>query len=388
MESPQPRPVQRTRREIRHPPRDRVTASFDVAFRGINTRLTVLVAPDDPVKLCHLRITNQQTRSRPDHGGLLGGMGAWPPPDPPPTRACSPASTALPAHSLPAIRHWWTSAPGLPSATSVDASSTARTAGMSSWAAMAPRLHPGGVRTPEEWSPQNGAGRDPCCAFAVVLEIAPGASADLQFVLGQAENEDSARQLVMKYRTQQADALLAQVQSRWNDLLGAVQIRTPDRALDLLFNRWLLYQTIACRLWGRAAFYQCGGAYGFRDQLQDGIGDDALRTCSGARAPAARRGPAVRRGRCAALVASPQWTRRSHALLGTIVSGCRMPCISTSRPRGIIPCWMKSFLSSRGRRCRRPRKTRTTCLPSRTPPPASMRHCARALDHQPCHRRP
>ncbi len=86
------------------------------------------------------------------------------------------------------------------------------------------------VRTFADWSPQNGAGRDPCCAFAVTLEIAPGATEELQFVLGQAEDAEAARRLVTKYRTIDADAVLANVKASWNRLLDTVQIRTPDRA--------------------------------------------------------------------------------------------------------------------------------------------------------------
>ena len=76
--------------------------------------------------------------------------------------------------------------------------------------------------------------------------------------------------LVERYRDAAAvDAALNEVRGFWNGLLGTVTIRTPDRAMDLIVNRWLLYQTLACRIWGRSAFYQSGGAFGYRDQLQD-----------------------------------------------------------------------------------------------------------------------
>src|SRR6185437_11058885 len=74
-----------------------------------------------------------------------------------------------------------------------------------------------------------------------------------------------------RYRTADLDAVFNAAAGTWNEVLGGVQIKTPDRAMDVMLNRWLLYQTLACRVWARAAFYQASGAYGFRDQLQDGM---------------------------------------------------------------------------------------------------------------------
>ena len=89
------------------------------------------------------------------------------------------------------------------------------------------------------------------------------------FFLGQAENSEQARELVRQFRAKDLNQVLLNVNANWDEILDAVQITTPDRAMDLLVNRWLLYQTLSCRIWARAGFYQLSGAYGFRDQLQD-----------------------------------------------------------------------------------------------------------------------
>ena len=117
---------------------------------------------------------------------------------------------------------------------------------------------------------RTGAGLDACAALQVELSIAPHASVECAFLLGETTDAGAARTLVARYRKPRAlDEALDEVRAFWQTTLSAVQVETPCRALDLMANGWLLYQTLACRLWGRSAFYQSGGAFGFRDQLQD-----------------------------------------------------------------------------------------------------------------------
>jgi cyclic beta-1,2-glucan synthetase len=115
-----------------------------------------------------------------------------------------------------------------------------------------------------------GPGLDPCAALMGRFEVAPGAAAVVVFAIGQGPDATAAAQLAARYRTPAAaDAALRDVIAAWDRRLSVIRVKTPDPALDVLVNRWLPYQVLACRLWGRSAFYQSGGAYGFRDQLQD-----------------------------------------------------------------------------------------------------------------------
>ena len=124
---------------------------------------------------------------------------------------------------------------------------------------------------------QTGAALDPCAALQRDLTLAPGESVDVLFLLGQATSEDAACDLILHHRVADFDQTLAAVRDHWTGLLGAVQITSPDRAMDIMLNGWLMYQTLACRIWARAGFYQASGAYGFRDQLQDNMALTALR---------------------------------------------------------------------------------------------------------------
>ncbi|MEO7731460.1 MAG: glycosyl transferase family 36, partial [Kofleriaceae bacterium] len=114
-----------------------------------------------------------------------------------------------------------------------------------------------------------GSGLDPCGALQVHVELAPGTEIELVVVLGEAESQAEAQQLITRYRAADLDTVLGAVRAQWDDVLGTVQVTTPDRSMDLLLDDWLLYQTLSCRLWARTAYYQASGAYGFRDQLQD-----------------------------------------------------------------------------------------------------------------------
>jgi cyclic beta-1,2-glucan synthetase len=114
-----------------------------------------------------------------------------------------------------------------------------------------------------------GAGLDPCGALQTKLELEPNGVQEIVFFLGQAATTADAQSLLIKYRAADLDKALAEVASLWDETVGVVQATTPDRSIDILLNRWLLYQTLSCRVWARSAFYQNSGAYGFRDQLQD-----------------------------------------------------------------------------------------------------------------------
>lgn len=115
-----------------------------------------------------------------------------------------------------------------------------------------------------------GAGLDPCAAMQTVVELAPGETREIAILIGSGESVEEARAVASRYRQLSAvNEAYERVLMYWDEVLGAVEISTPDAALDTIVNRWLLYQTLACRVWARSAFYQSGGAYGFRDQLQD-----------------------------------------------------------------------------------------------------------------------
>ena len=114
-----------------------------------------------------------------------------------------------------------------------------------------------------------GAGYDPCGALQTRVHLEPGEEREIVLLLGQEASRDDALRLIGRYRAADLDAAFKEVAEFWNQTLCAVQVKTPDRSMDVLLNGWLLYQTLACRVWARTGFYQSSGAWGYRDQLQD-----------------------------------------------------------------------------------------------------------------------
>ncbi|WP_067848889.1 GH36-type glycosyl hydrolase domain-containing protein [Alicyclobacillus mali (ex Roth et al. 2021)] len=121
------------------------------------------------------------------------------------------------------------------------------------------------------WRWEEGPTPTPCAALARDLDLGPDEEAEVIILLGAAPDEHEAARLARLARPDAADRALREVTEFWSDLLTRVQVRTPDRSFDILMNGWLVYQALACRIWARTAFYQAGGAFGFRDQLQDAL---------------------------------------------------------------------------------------------------------------------
>ena len=234
---------------------------------------TLFVAPEDPVKITRLVLTNRSSRPRlvkvtsfarlvlgvlPDDGRLQVE-----------TEVVGESSDLLARNPMAeefAARVAFAAVVAPTGASSV-VGSTDRASFLGPGGACD---RPAAVLNAEGLVPRSGAGLDPCFAHQLVLELAPGARSEACFLLGEERGRAEALALIARYR--QADAIPRAWEAnlaRWNALSSRLQIRTPAPDLDAMINAWLPYQVLSCRLWGRSALYQSGGAFGFRDQLQD-----------------------------------------------------------------------------------------------------------------------
>ncbi|MEO8225308.1 MAG: glycosyl hydrolase family 65 protein, partial [Gammaproteobacteria bacterium] len=130
---------------------------------------------------------------------------------------------------------------------------------------------PAGLLQSGRLSQRAGAGLDPCGALQTTFNLVAGEAIEIVILLGEAADAAAARLLLAHYRSADLGTVFHDVTAHWYQVLGRVQVKTPDRSLDIILNRWMLYQTLACRMWARSGFYQASGAFGFRDQLQDGM---------------------------------------------------------------------------------------------------------------------
>jgi cyclic beta-1,2-glucan synthetase len=128
---------------------------------------------------------------------------------------------------------------------------------------------PAALLGPQGLANRVGGGLDPCGAMQTKIALNPGETVELTLLLGEESSAAEAVALIERYRGMDLDGTQRGVRDFWDRTLDVIQVKTPDRSMDILVNGWLLYQALACRVWARTAFYQSSGAYGFRDQLQD-----------------------------------------------------------------------------------------------------------------------
>ena len=250
-------------------------SGFEHAANGIEAEMVQFVPMDDPVRITRLTLRNVSGRVR--HLSVTA-YAEW---------VLGPSRSATARHVITRIdgetgamlahNPYSTAFPGRVAFADLGAGIISHSADRAEVLGFGGTLAaPAGIGA-APLSGRTGAALDPCSAMQRRLALAPGETVDLVLLLGQAASDEAARGLILRHRAADPAATLASVKRYWVDFLGSVQVRTPDRATDILLNGWLLYQTLACRIWARAGFYQASGAYGFRDQLQDGMTLAALR---------------------------------------------------------------------------------------------------------------
>jgi cyclic beta-1,2-glucan synthetase len=241
---------------------------FEHVSHGIALELLQFVPVDDPIKISRLKITNRSGRER--HLSVTAYvewvLGANR------TATIPFVLTEIDAQTgaIFAQNPWNDQFGGQVAFADLNGRQTAWTGGRTEFLGRDGGLgRPLGLTPGTALTNRVGAALDPCGALQTKVRLNTDGATEIVFFLGQADDKAAAQALLTKYRAADLGAVFADVTRQWDDTLGTVQVKTPDRALDILVNRWLPYQALACRVWARAGFYQASGAYGFRDQLQD-----------------------------------------------------------------------------------------------------------------------
>ncbi|MEP6887182.1 MAG: glucoamylase family protein [Nitrospirales bacterium] len=241
---------------------------FEHTEDGIRSEVWVYVALDASVKFTVLKLRNESGRSR-----RLSATGyvEWVLGDLRPKSVMHVVTDIDPTTgALFARNPYNTDFPGRIAFFDVDEGTRSMTGDRTEFLGRNGTLQSPAVMSRTRLSGKVGAALDPCGAIQIPFELTDGREREIIFRLGMGKDGDDARQLVRRFRGAAAGrAALETVWQHWTHTLGAVHVETPDQSLNVLANGWLLYQTLGCRLWARSGYYQSGGAFGFRDQLQD-----------------------------------------------------------------------------------------------------------------------
>lgn len=251
---------------------------FETSVGGIRSELSVYVAIDAAIKFSLLKVSNESGRPRQLSATayvewVLGDL-----PEKSAMHVCT--EIAPKSGALYARNPYDAQFPDRVAFLDVDEPTRSLTGDRTEFIGRNGSLQNPAALSRSHLSGKVGAGLDPCAAIQVNFELADGQARDTVFRLGAGRGTDDADQLVLRFRgAVAASDALAAVKRYWRQTLGAVQVETPDPSLNVLANGWLVYQTLACRIWARSGFYQSGGAFGFRDQLQDTMPLGGRRAC-------------------------------------------------------------------------------------------------------------
>ena len=241
---------------------------FEHIERGIRSEMWVYTAIDSPIKFTVIKVRNESGRPR---RLSAAGYVEWVLGDLRPKTAMHVITELDPnSGALFARNPYSTEFAGRVAFFDVDDINRTVTADRAEFLGRNGTLRNPAALTRARLSGRTGAGLDPCAAIQIAFDLADGQEREIIFRLGTGRNDDDAGNIVRRFRgSAAARSALDAVWQYWNHTLGAVQVETPDQSVNILANGWLLYQTLACRIWARSGYYQSGGAFGFRDQLQD-----------------------------------------------------------------------------------------------------------------------
>ena len=241
---------------------------FEHTERGISSELWVYVALDAPIKFTVLKVRNESGRSR---RLSATGYAEWVLGDLRPKSTMHVITEIDPnSGALFARNPYNTEFRDRIAFFDVDDTTRTLSGDRTEFLGRNGTLRSPAAMTRSRLSGKVGAALDPCAAIQVPFELADGQEREIIFRLGAGRDADDAGNLLRRFRgSAAARGALETVWQYWNHTLGAVNVETPDQSVNVLTNGWLLYQTLACRLWARSGYYQSAGAFGFRDQLQD-----------------------------------------------------------------------------------------------------------------------